>query len=121
MHCMVRPLEAVAMMKQQEHTDPCRRGDMARSCALQALLKDAAADMVAACRRGLVHGLLVMLRYVMPAVPWEGGAEHVQALQTWLAELLQLLDSTAEVAMPPLCHPRAGFSGEASLKMQLGG
>ena len=75
---------------------------------VQERLEHARADMLAACRAGLVHGILLAVRYMAASIPW---ASHAPALQAWMVQLLSLLTQTADVALPPLCHPKAGFSG----------
>ena len=72
--------------------------------------------MLGVCCIGLVHGLLIMLRYMAPVVPWETDSAHgTHTLHTWVEQLLALLDRAAAVAMPPLCHPKAGFPGDCLL------
>ena len=93
-----------------------------KACMLfhgQAQLQFATCEMVTACRSGLLYGLLLALRYIMPIICWEPNANQGQAggagnevLKAWAAQLLALLDETTAVALPPLCHPKAGFPGD---------
>lgn len=82
---------------------------------VQETLAAAKHDLAAACRLGLAHGLLVTLRYLAPSIPWRHASslQSSDSLQAWMTRLLSLLVEAGKVAMPVLCHPRAGFGGEA--------
>ena len=63
-------------------------------CPLQA----AREDLLSACRRGLAHGCLLLLRYLAEDVPWAalvagsgGGPAASQALRSWMCRLLDLM------------------------------
>lgn len=71
--------------------------------------------MVAACRTGLNHGVLLLLRHLVPSLPWESPAHELPALRGWVARLLAVLDRVAIMATPPLCHPTPDGTGGAPI------
>ncbi|KAK9806642.1 hypothetical protein WJX73_003561, partial [Symbiochloris irregularis] len=89
--------------------------------SMQASLDLADSDLVAACRTGLNHGVLLLIRYVVPSLPWHSAAHELPALRDWVVRLLAVLDHVAVVAMPPLCHPADhGMSDEQEADDQEG-
>ena len=100
----------------------------------------AARDLASACKAGLGHGLLLTLRYLVGLMPrtWQAqpcssaspdpsldsssvandsvpdGAEALQhgAMRRRVARMLGLAQAMTALALPPLGHGCAGFSGD---------
>ncbi|KAG1680341.1 hypothetical protein FOA52_015431 [Chlamydomonas sp. UWO 241] len=92
-------------------------------------LEAARVDFGAACRRSLVHGPLLLLRYCINSLPWGpllrqqresaaaaaaevGGARREPELLAWIGRLVGLLEQVADLALPVLARPLEGVSAE---------
>jgi thyroid adenoma-associated protein len=59
-------------------------------------------DMLAACRTSLAHGPLLVLRYLIPEVPWDATCRglHAAATRANVARLLQLVTDVVDLVLP---------------------
>ncbi|MEW5307274.1 MAG: hypothetical protein WDW36_009681 [Sanguina aurantia] len=66
-------------------------------------------DLVGACRKGLAHGPLLLLRYVVEDMEWGrwagGPAYQAAAMRGWLQGLMEGLDQVSDIALPYLTKP----------------
>ncbi|GAX83456.1 hypothetical protein CEUSTIGMA_g10881.t1 [Chlamydomonas eustigma] len=94
--------------------------------AVEDQLHIAAVDMAHACRRNLVHGPLLLVRYALGTLPWgtllstqlrqasqlSGAVEAAEHLRGWVDRLLSLLQQVVTLATPVLAHPVEGIGAE---------
>ena len=93
---------------QSRSPEPC-------SHAMQAAIKAGQEDLYQACKHGLAHGVLLLLHYLAPLIPWQDAAEdpgQAAAIRPWLQGLLQLLDQATELALQPLSKPQESNIGQ---------
>ena len=85
------------------------------SLALQADIQAAEEDLYQSCRHSLAHGVLLLLRYLAPLVPWHAAADDDQgqgvAIRPWLQGLLQLLKQATDLVLQPLSKPQESNIG----------
>ena len=84
---------------------------------LQADIQAGDKDLYQSCRHSLAHGVLLLLRYLAPLVPWHAAAAAVDqgqavAIRPWLQGLLQLLKQAAELVLQPLSKPQESNIGQ---------
>ena len=82
---------------------------------MQADIKAGQQDLYQACRQSLAHGVLLLLHYLAPLIPWQDAAVdagQAAALRPWLQGLLQLLEQATELVLQPLSKPQESNIGE---------
>ena len=83
----------------------------------------AEADLEAASRKSIAHGILLAIRYVLFQAPWisvlssseaDGGHDERPAFKALLRRLLALVHRVAHVTLPVLAMYQDAFIGTAS-------
>ena len=85
------------------------------SHALQADIEAGQQDLYQACRQSLAHGVLLLMHYLAPLVPWQDAAVdpgQAAAIRPWLQGLLQLLEQATELVLQPLSKPQESNIGK---------
>lgn len=68
-------------------------------------------DILAACRQGLAHGCLLVMRHVMMELEWGSAPTALHStLQTWLDDCLDALLGMADMVLPVVATPQVGNS-----------
>ena len=86
---------------------------------MQADVEAGQADLYQACQQSLAHGVLLLLRYLAPLIPWQAAAVHrgqAAAIQPWLQGLLQLLDQATDLVLQPLSKPQESNIGKQQVE-----
>lgn len=82
---------------------------------MQADIKAGQVDLYQACRQSLAHGVLLLLHYLVPLIPWQEAAVdpgQAAAIRPWLQGLLQLLEQATELVLQPLSQPQESNIGQ---------
>ncbi|KAK9830510.1 hypothetical protein WJX72_012147 [[Myrmecia] bisecta] len=85
---------------------------------LQANVEAGKQDLPEACRNSLAHGVLLLLRYLVPAVPWgafAGLPGQAQAMRRWLQRLLGLMEEAVQLTMEALAQPQKASIGAGEI------
>ena len=82
---------------------------------MQADIKAGQQDLYQACRQSLAHGVLLLLHYLAPLIPWQDAAVdpgQAAVIRPWLQGLLRLLDQATDLVLQPLSKPQESNIGE---------